>query len=76
MASNRYINVSASSPSLVTCLVFVWAESQSATQSFTFGYQRCEVLAVFSSVMLSLLGAVIIVKECIERLFQPEPVET
>ncbi|KAK8396935.1 hypothetical protein O3P69_005137 [Scylla paramamosain] len=62
--------------SLITCLVYVWAEGQQATSSFTFGYQRCEVLAVFASVMLSLLGAVIIVKECIERFIQPEAVQT
>ncbi|XP_042233924.1 zinc transporter 6-like isoform X2 [Homarus americanus] len=62
--------------SLITCLVCVWAEGQKATQSFTYGYLRCEALAVFSSVMLSLLGAVIIVKECIERLFEPEIIHT
>lgn len=62
--------------SLVTCLVCVWAESQKATPTFTFGYRRCEALAVFASVTLSLLGAVIIVKECIERLLEPEEVHT
>lgn len=62
--------------SLITCLVCVWAENQRATYRFMFGYIRCEALAVFSSVMLSLLGALIIVKECIERLLEPETVDT
>ncbi|XP_069184008.1 zinc transporter 6 [Procambarus clarkii] len=62
--------------SLITCLVCVWAEGQRASHTFTYGYLRCEALAVFSSVTLSLLGAVIIVKESIERLFAPEMVHT
>lgn len=62
--------------SLITCLVCVWAEGQQASPTFTYGYLRYEALAVFSSVILSLLGAVIIVKECIERLLEPETVHT
>ncbi|KAK4327784.1 hypothetical protein Pmani_001754 [Petrolisthes manimaculis] len=62
--------------SLVTRLVCVWSEGQRASTSFPCGYLRCEVAAVFASVTLSLLGAVVIVKECVERLVEPQVVHT
>ncbi|KAK3858369.1 hypothetical protein Pcinc_035443 [Petrolisthes cinctipes] len=62
--------------SLVTRLVCVWSEGQRASTSFPCGYLRCEVAAVFASVTLSLLGAVVIVKECVERLVEHQVVHT
>lgn len=61
---------------LLTCLMSVWVEQQSPSSSFSFGYERFEVLAVFSSTMLAGLGAFFVVKECFERIFQQPQVHT
>ncbi|CAL4107798.1 unnamed protein product [Meganyctiphanes norvegica] len=62
--------------SLVTCLLCIWVGNQHASLSFTYGYVRLEVLSVFASVILCLLGSIIVIKETIERMLQPEEVHT
>jgi len=61
---------------LVTCLLTVWVEGQQPTDVYSFGYERFEVLAVFSCTMLALLGAFFIMKESVESLLFPPEVHT
>ncbi|CAF2371190.1 unnamed protein product [Rotaria sp. Silwood2] len=44
--------------------------------TFSYGTSRFEVLAVFTSTMLSILGAFFILKESIEKFFEQEPIHT
>uniref|UniRef100_T1JGM8 Cation efflux protein transmembrane domain-containing protein n=1 Tax=Strigamia maritima TaxID=126957 RepID=T1JGM8_STRMM len=58
---------------LLTCLLSIWIEQQTPTCTHTFGYERLEVLSVFSCTILAQLGALFIIKESFERvLFRPE----
>lgn len=58
---------------LLTCLVSVWVQKQKTSTVYPFGHERFEVLAVFSSTMLSILGSFFIVKESVERMIiQPD----
>ncbi|XP_064623089.1 zinc transporter 6-like isoform X2 [Lineus longissimus] len=61
---------------LLTCLLTIWVEQQKPASIFSFGYERFEVLAVFSSTMLSLLSSFFIFKESVERIFQQPEVHT
>ncbi|XP_073248300.1 zinc transporter 6-like isoform X1 [Porites lutea] len=62
--------------SLFTCLLSLWVSLQKPSSSFSFGYQRYEVLAVFTSTILVMFGALFIVKESIERMLMPPEVTT
>ncbi|CAL1548697.1 unnamed protein product [Lymnaea stagnalis] len=62
--------------SLLTCLLSVWVQSQQPSAAYSFGYERIEVLAVFSSTMLALLGSFFVIKESIESLLFPPEVHT
>ncbi|KAI8788760.1 zinc transporter 6 [Biomphalaria glabrata] len=62
--------------SLLTCLLSVWVQSQQPSSAYSFGYERFEVLAVFSCTMLAQLGAFFILKESIECLLFPPDVHT
>ena len=44
--------------------------------TFSYGTARFEVLAVFTSTMLSILGAFFILKESIEKFLEDEPIHT
>ncbi|CAF1112720.1 unnamed protein product [Rotaria magnacalcarata] len=44
--------------------------------TFSYGTARFEVLAVFTSTMLSILGAFFILKESIEKFLENEPINT
>ncbi|XP_033102453.1 zinc transporter 6-like [Anneissia japonica] len=61
---------------LGTALVSIWVRQQKSSSSFSFGYERFEVLAVFASTMLAIFGAVFIMKESTELLLKPEEVHT
>lgn len=61
---------------LLTCLLSVWVQGQQPSEVFSFGYERLEVLAVFSCTMLALLGAFFIMKESVEGLLFPPEVHT
>ncbi|XP_053567896.1 zinc transporter 6 [Bombina bombina] len=59
--------------SLLTCLISYWAMVKKSSPTYSFGYERFEVLAVFASTVLAQLGALFILKESAERfLEQPE----
>ncbi|XP_076034885.1 zinc transporter 6-A-like [Oratosquilla oratoria] len=62
--------------SLLTSVICIWVEGHTATAKYLFGFTRCEALAVFTTVVLSLLGALFIIKESIERLLNPVEVHT
>ncbi|EDO40267.1 predicted protein, partial [Nematostella vectensis] len=62
--------------SLFTCLLSLWVSLQKPTSAFSFGYERYEVLAVFSSTILTMFGALFIFKESIERLLLPVEIVT
>ncbi|XP_075243318.1 zinc transporter 6-A-like [Convolutriloba macropyga] len=57
--------------SLITSIVSVWVSRQPTSSTFSFGYARCEVLSVFSSSMLAMLGCFIVFKESIEHILVP-----
>uniref|UniRef100_A0A8C7V5J2 Cation efflux protein transmembrane domain-containing protein n=1 Tax=Oncorhynchus mykiss TaxID=8022 RepID=A0A8C7V5J2_ONCMY len=48
---------------LITCLLSSWVAMKKPSQLFSFGFERLEVLAVFSSTVLVQLGALFILKE-------------
>ena len=54
---------------LVVKLVSEYVPHLTPTMEFSFGYARLEVISVFSSVTLCILGSVFIVKEGIEGFF-------
>ncbi|XP_007435410.1 zinc transporter 6 isoform X1 [Python bivittatus] len=59
--------------SLITCLISYWVMMKKPSPSYSFGFERFEVLAVFASTVLAQLGALFILKESAERfLEQPE----
>ncbi|XP_068729375.1 zinc transporter 6-like [Montipora capricornis] len=62
--------------SLLTCLLSLWVSIQKPSVTYSFGYERFEVLAVFSSTVLVMFGALFIVKESTERLLMPPEVMT
>lgn len=62
--------------SLLICLLSLWVQMQKPSPSYSFSYERFEVLAVFASTMLAQLGALFIIKESIERLLIPPEIHT
>ncbi|XP_040285521.1 zinc transporter 6 [Bufo bufo] len=59
--------------SLLTCLLSYWVMMKKQSPTYSFGFERFEVLAVFASTVLAQLGALFILKESAERfLEQPE----
>lgn len=62
--------------SLLTCLLSLWVSLQKPSTTFSFGYERFEVLAVFTTTVLVMFGALFIVKESTERLLMPPEVMT
>ncbi|CAD5120565.1 DgyrCDS9131 [Dimorphilus gyrociliatus] len=62
--------------SLATCVITIWSEKQQPNSTYTFGYDRFEVLAVFATTLLAQLGALFIVKESVERLILQPDVHT
>nr|CAD7264183.1 unnamed protein product [Timema shepardi] len=54
--------------SLLTCLLTVWVEAKKPSPVFSYGYERFEVLAVFSATVLAQLGSLFVIKESVERL--------
>ncbi|XP_065882616.1 zinc transporter 6-like isoform X2 [Dysidea avara] len=62
--------------SLVTCLVSIWVSKQTPSQHYSFGYDRMNVLAVFSNTVLVLLAALTVLKHSMERVMSPPIVNT
>ncbi|XP_033634335.1 zinc transporter 6-A-like [Asterias rubens] len=61
---------------LITCLISIWVAQQKPVSVYSFGFERFEVLAVFSCSMLAIFGAIFIMKESTERFFQPAEIHT
>nr|CAD7597360.1 unnamed protein product [Timema genevievae] len=59
--------------SLLTCLLTVWVETKKLSPVFSYGYERFEVLAVFSATVLAQLGSLFVIKESVERLLLHQP---
>ncbi|XP_063048291.1 zinc transporter 6 [Engraulis encrasicolus] len=62
--------------SLITCLISSWVTMKKPSQSYSFGFERLEVLAVFASTVLVQLGALFILKESVERFVEQPEVHT
>ncbi|KAK2865692.1 hypothetical protein Q7C36_001748 [Tachysurus vachellii] len=62
--------------SLITCLISSWVTMKKPSQTFSFGFERFEVLAVFASTVLAQLGALFILKESVERFMEQPEVHT
>ncbi|XP_066517721.1 zinc transporter 6 [Hoplias malabaricus] len=62
--------------SLITCLLSSWVTMKKPSQTFSFGFERFEVLAVFASTVLIQLGALFILKESVERFMEQPEVHT
>ncbi|KAM3862687.1 zinc transporter 6 [Diretmus argenteus] len=62
--------------SLITCLISSWVTMKKPSQVYSFGFERLEVLAVFSSTVLVQLGALFILKESVERFMEQPEVHT
>ncbi|VDK34937.1 unnamed protein product [Taenia asiatica] len=57
---------------LFVALVSIWVKRQTPdVRTYCFGYDRFEVIAVFASTILSILSSFYLLKEAIERLFEP-----
>ncbi len=60
---------------LLVALVSLWVRQQSTdSATYCFGYDRFEVIAVFASTILAILSSFYLLKEAIERLFEPDEV--
>jgi len=55
---------------LVSALVFRWSEKQKPCLTFTYGYCRVEVLAVFSATLLTQFISFFIIKEAVHHLLE------
>ncbi|XP_065061003.1 zinc transporter 6-like [Rhopilema esculentum] len=61
---------------LCTCFLSIWISQQVPTKTYSFGFDRFEILAVFVSTTLTQLGSFFILKESFEGLFQYQEVKT
>jgi len=55
---------------LVSALIFRWSEKQAPSLTFTYGYSRVEVLAVFSATLLTQFISFFIIKEAVHHLLE------
>ncbi|XP_053314529.1 zinc transporter 6 [Spea bombifrons] len=62
--------------SLITCLISYWVTTKKPSHTYSFGFERFEVLAVFASTVLAQLGALFILKESAERLLEQPEIHT
>jgi zinc transporter 6 len=53
-----------------------WISTQSPSLPYSYGYERGNVLAIFSSSVVVVLAAMTVVKHSMERLFDPPVIET
>uniref|UniRef100_A0A5K3FS87 Inner membrane protein n=1 Tax=Mesocestoides corti TaxID=53468 RepID=A0A5K3FS87_MESCO len=57
---------------LLVALVSLWVRQRTAdVKTYCFGYDRFEVIAVFASTILSIISSFYLLKEAIERIFEP-----
>lgn len=62
--------------SLVVSYVASKLSKQKASVNRTFGYKRAEILAAFVNASTLIIVAIILIKEAIERFFNPQPIES
>ncbi|RDD44828.1 Zinc transporter 6 [Trichoplax sp. H2] len=62
--------------SLVSCLISYWVSHQKCTALYSFGFERVEVLAVFTSTVLVQVAVISVLRYCLERIFQSPNVVT
>ncbi|KAF0297494.1 Zinc transporter 6-B [Amphibalanus amphitrite] len=62
--------------SLLTSLLGLWVATRRPELAMSYGFERCETLAVFSSTVLAQLAALFVSVSCAERLFFPPDVAT
>jgi zinc transporter 6 len=62
--------------SLLNCALSVWVSKQQPTPKFSYGLERLNVLAVFSTTIILILAGLNQIKLCSERLFDPPQVST
>ena len=62
--------------SLLTSLLGLWAATRRPELAMSYGFDRCETVAVFSSTVLAQLAALFVSVSCAERLFFPPDVAT
>ncbi|CAH8507337.1 unnamed protein product [Heterobilharzia americana] len=58
--------------SVIVGLISLWScRKKSSLHTYTFGYERFEVVGVFSSTILAILLSFFEIKEAVERIFEP-----
>ncbi|KAE8601462.1 hypothetical protein XENTR_v10013677 [Xenopus tropicalis] len=62
--------------SLITCLISYWVMMKKPSPTYSFGFERFEVLSVFASTVLAQLGALFILKESAERFVEQPEIHT
>uniref|UniRef100_A0A6I8R5M3 Zinc transporter 6 n=1 Tax=Xenopus tropicalis TaxID=8364 RepID=A0A6I8R5M3_XENTR len=70
------LNLNALSFSLITCLISYWVMMKKPSPTYSFGFERFEVLSVFASTVLAQLGALFILKESAERFVEQPEIHT
>ncbi|NDV42104.1 cation diffusion facilitator family transporter [Flagellimonas sediminis] len=62
--------------SLVISYVATKLGKKKACKKKTFGYKRAEIMAAFVNAATLVVVAIILIKEAVERLFHPQPIES
>lgn len=62
--------------SVLTALLSIWIKFQVNSGYYSYGFKRCEVLAIFTCAILHILGSFFIIKESVETLFEDKKVNT
>lgn len=61
--------------SVIVALISFWTNRKKASiESYSLGYERFEVVAVFASTILAILLSFFEIKEAVERIFEPAEV--
>ncbi|CAH8842751.1 unnamed protein product [Trichobilharzia szidati] len=61
--------------SVLVALVSLWTYRKKASvESYTFGYERFEVVSVFAATILAILLSFFEIKEAVERIFEPSEI--
>uniref|UniRef100_UPI00358F0D11 zinc transporter 6 isoform X2 n=1 Tax=Myxine glutinosa TaxID=7769 RepID=UPI00358F0D11 len=61
---------------ILTCMISHWVALNRPTATYSFGYERFEVLVVFASTVMAQLGALFILKESVVRVLEPTDIHT
>lgn len=61
---------------LVICLLAFWLALKPYSLQKTFGYRRAEILAAFINILFLIVIGLLLIKEAIERLFEPQIIDS